>query len=278
MAIRKFKPTSAGRRFGSVIVFRDVITATKPERSLLEPLRRTGGRNNHGHVTSRHRGGRVKRAYRIIDFKRNKFDVPAKVATVEYDPNRSAHIALLHYADGEKRYILAPAGLKVGAVLHSGEHVEPVVGNSMPLSNIPLGMEIHAIELQPGRGAQLVRAAGMGARLLAREGRYVTVILPSGEMRKVLGTCRATIGVVGNSDHQHVKIGKAGRARWLGRRPHVRGSAMNPIAHPMGGGEGRRAGGRHPMSPWGRPSKGGKTRRPKAASDKFIIRRRKKRK
>ena len=277
MAIRRFKPTSAGRRLGSVLVYRDTVTRTEPEKSLLEPRRRTGGRNQHGHITSFHRGGGAKRRYRRIDWKRNKDGVPAKVFSVEYDPNRSANIALLHYADGEKRYILAPKGVKVGTELVSGIGVEPVTGNAMPLSAIPLGMEVHNVEIKPGKGGQMVRSAGMSARLLARENDYATLILPSGEMRKVQVTCRATIGAVGNADHQHVRLGKAGRNRHLGRRPHVRGSAMNPIAHPMGGGEGRRAGGRHPMSPWGKPAKGGKTRRRKALSNKFIVRRRKKR-
>lgn len=277
MAIRKFKPTSAGRRGGSVLIYNADITRTTPEKSLLEPRKRTGGRNSHGHITSRHRGGGAKRKYRRIDFRRNKDDIPAKVFSIEYDPNRSANIALLHYADGEKRYILAPSGLKVGMEVVSGRKVEPTVGNAMPLADMPLGMEVHCVEMKPGRGGQLVRSAGMSARLLAREGRYATLILPSGEMRKILVECRATLGTVGNSDHQHVKIGKAGRARHLGRRPKVRGSAMNPIAHPMGGGEGRRAGGRHPVSPWGKPAKGGRTRKRKNPTSKFIVRRRKKR-
>lgn len=275
MPVRKFRPTSPGRRHGSVLQFKEVITASRPEKSLLEPLKQQGGRNTHGHITTRRRGGGVKRHYRRIDFKRRKDDVPAKVAALEYDPNRSANIALLNYADGEKRYILAPKGLRAGMTVISGRRVEPTVGNAMPLSDIPLGMELHNIEIRPGRGGQLVRSAGMSARLLAREGGYATIILPSGEMRKVLETCRATLGEVGNADHQHVSIGKAGRNRKLGIRPHVRGSAMNPIAHPMGGGEGRRAGGRHPSSPWGKPSKGGRTRRRKNTSTKFIIRRRK---
>jgi len=277
MAIRRFKPTSPGRRRGSVLIFKETITRTTPEKSLLEPIKRTGGRNNHGHMTSRHRGGGAKRAYRRIDWKRNKDGVPANVFSIEYDPNRSANIALLHYLDGEKRYILAPNGLKVGMQVVSGPGVEPTVGNAMPLSSIPLGMEIHNVEIKPGRGGQMVRSAGMSARMMAKEGNYATLLLPSGEMRRVLLTCRATLGVVGNSDHQHVRLGKAGRARHLGRRPHVRGSAMNPIAHPMGGGEGRRAGGRHPTSPWGKPAKGGRTRRRKNPTNKFIVRKRKKR-
>ena len=227
-------------------------------------------------MTIRHRGGGAKRAYRLIDWKRNKDGVPAKVHAIEYDPNRTANIALLHYLDGEKRYIIAPAGLKVGSMLESGQQVEPLVGNAMPLGSVPLGMEVHCVELQPGRGGQLARSAGLAARLVAKEGRYATLVLPSGEMRKVLLTCRATVGSVGNADHQHVKIGKAGRNRHLGRRPRVRGSAMNPIAHPMGGGEGRRSGGRHPMSPWGKPSKGGRTRKHKKSSSAFIVRGRKK--
>lgn len=276
MGIRRFKPTSPGRRDGSVLVFKDEITRKGPEKSLLAPIKRTGGRNNKGRMTSRHRGGGAKRAYRLIDWKRNKDGVPAKVHAIEYDPNRTANIALLHYLDGEKRYIIAPAGLKVGSMLESGQQVEPLVGNAMPLGSVPLGMEVHCVELQPGRGGQLARSAGLAARLVAKEGRYATLVLPSGEMRKVLLTCRATVGSVGNADHQHVKIGKAGRNRHLGRRPRVRGSAMNPIAHPMGGGEGRRSGGRHPMSPWGKPSKGGRTRKHKKSSSAFIVRGRKK--
>ena len=277
MAIRRFKPTSPGRRHGSVLVFRDVVTRTEPEKSLLEPVKRTGGRNTHGHITMRRRGGGAKRRYRRIDFKRDKDGVPARVFSIEYDPNRSANIALLHYRDGEKRYMLAPAGLRVGMEVVSGEGAEPSLGNAMPLGKIPLGMEIHNIEMKPGRGGQLARSAGMSARLMAKEGKYASIALPSGEMRKVLLTCRATLGVVGNADHQHVELGKAGRARHLGRRPKVRGSAMNPVAHPMGGGEGRRAGGRHPQSPWGKPAKGGNTRKRKKPSNKFIVRSRKKR-
>lgn len=277
MGIKTFRPTSPGRRLGSVLIFREEITRTTPEKSLLEPLKGTGGRNAHGHLTSRHRGGGAKRTYRRIDFLREKDGVPAKVATIEYDPNRSANIALLQYRDGEKRYIIAPKGLKVGSEVLSGPGIEPVLGNALPLSDIPLGMEIHNLELRPGKGAALARSAGMTARLLAKEDRYGTVVLPSGEMRRVLLTCRATIGQVGNLDHQHVRIGKAGRSRHLGIRPYSRGSAQNPIAHPMGGGEGRRSGGRHPVSPWGKLAKGGKTRAPKNRSNKFIVRRRKKR-
>lgn len=276
MGIKQFRPTSPGRRLGSVINFREDITRTTPEKSLVFPLPQSGGRNAHGHMTSRHRGGGAKRMYRLIDFRRDKDGVPAKVFSIEYDPNRSANIALLHYKDGEKRYILAPNGLKVGATLLSGSGVEPVLGNCLALTDIPLGMEIHNIELHPGKGGAMARSAGMSARLLARDDEYATVILPSGEMRKVRVVCRATIGQVGNQDHQHVRIGKAGRNRHLGKRPYSRGSAQNPIAHPMGGGEGRRSGGRHPVSPWGKPAKGGKTRKPKHESNKFIIRRRKK--
>ena len=276
MGIRKYKPTSPGRRDGTVLDYAE-ITCTKPEKSLLRPLSKTGGRNNRGRITVRFRGGGNKRRYRLIDFKRNKDGVPAKVFSVEYDPNRSSNIALLHYADGDKRYILAPSGLRPGMEVLSGRNVEPTVGNAMPVSDIPLGMEVHNVELKPGRGGQMVRSAGMSARVMAKEGRYATVLLPSGEMRRVLMTCRATLGKVGNADHQHVRIGKAGRNRHLGRRPHVRGSAMNPVAHPMGGGEGRRAGGRHPTSPWGKPAKGGRTRRRKNPTNKFIVRRRKKR-
>lgn len=276
MAIRKFKPTSPGRRLGSVLVFKEDITRTTPEKSLLETVRGTGGRNAHGRITSRHRGAGVKRRYRIIDFKRTKDGVPAKVFSIEYDPNRSANIALLHYLDGEKRYIIAPHGLKVGATVVSGSGSEPVLGNSLPLLEVPLGMEVHCVEYRPGKGAQMARSAGMSARLLAKEEGMATLILPSGEMRKVQLECRATVGTVGNADHQHVRIGKAGRNRHFGIRPQTRGSAMNPIAHPMGGGEGRRAGGRHPVSPWGKPAKGGKTRKPKNLSNKFIVRRRKK--
>jgi len=277
MAIRRFKPTSPGRRRGSVLIFKEEITRTEPEKSLMEPVKRTGGRNNRGRMTARHRGGGAKRAYRKIDWKRNKDGVPAKVFSIEYDPNRSSNIALLHYADGDKRYILAPNGLRPGMEVVSGSGVEPTVGNAMPLADVPLGMEIHNVEIKPGRGGQMVRSAGMRARMMAKEGKYATLLLPSGEMRRVLMTCRATLGVVGNSDHQHVRIGKAGRNRHLGKRPHVRGSAMNPVAHPMGGGEGRRAGGRHPTSPWGKPAKGGRTRRRKNPTSKFIVRRRKKR-
>ncbi len=276
MAIRRFKPTSPGRRHGSVIDYRDTITTDTPERSLLEPLKKTGGRNAHGHITSRRRGGGARRHYRIIDFKRNKDGIPARVKSIEYDPNRSANIALLAYADGEKRYILAPKGLEVGRIVMNGSEAEPKVGNCMKLKDIPVGLDIHNIELTPNKGGQVARGAGCVSRLMAREGNYAVVVMPSGEMRRIHVECRATIGSIGNADHQHVSLGKAGRRRHMGRRPKVRGSAMNPVAHPMGGGEGRSGGGRHPCSPTGVLAKGGKTRRPNKASDKLIIRRRKK--
>lgn len=273
MAIKKYKRTSAGRRNSSVNTH-DAVTASRPAKSLLRPLKKRGGRNNQGKITVRHRGGGHKRMYRLIDFKRNKDDVAAKVITIEYDPNRSCHIALLEYADGEKTYILAPVGLQIGAELHSGAKVEPRAGNCMPLSAIPVGIEVHNIEMRPGQGGKMVRSAGGAARLAARDGDKAQVILPSGESRLVSAKCRATIGQLGNVEHQGVRIGKAGRKRHLGRRPHVRGSAMNPVAHPMGGGEGRRAGGRQPVSPTGKLAKGGKTRRKRKASDKLILRRR----
>jgi large subunit ribosomal protein L2 len=276
MGIKKYKPTSAGRRNSSVNDFAE-ITSSKPEKTLLQRITRTGGRNAYGRITSRFRGGGHRKMYRIIDFKRRKDGVPAKVATIEYDPNRTANIALLHYADGAKAYMLAPKGTKVGDTVVSGEKVEPRVGNCMPLKSIPVGLEVHAIELQPGRGAQLARAAGAVCQLMACEGGYAVLVLRSGEMRRVPDTCRATIGQVGNLDHQNVRWGKAGRRRWKGLRPHNRGTSMNPVAHPMGGGEGRSGGGRHPCSPTGKLAKGGKTRRPRKASDKLIIRRRKKR-
>ena len=274
MPVRKYRPMTPGTRFRSVSDFKE-LTKDRPEKRLVEAKKRTGGRNNLGRITSRRRGGGAKKAYRVIDFKRDKMEVPAKVATIEYDPNRSTRIALLHYLDGEKRYILAPLKLGVGEMIVSGERVEPKVGNSMPIKNIPQGMEIHNIELRPGRGGQLVRSAGGVATLSAKEGKYANVILPSGEMRLIHVDCRATIGQLGNTDHQHISIGKAGRNRHLGRRPKVRGTAQNPVAHPMGGGEGRSAGGRHPCSPWGKLSKGGKTRSKRARGDRFIIRKRK---
>jgi large subunit ribosomal protein L2 len=275
MAIKTYKPTSAGRRHGSVLDFSH-LTKTKPEKSLLEPLKRTGGRNNHGRITSRRRGGGHKRRYRVIDWKREKDGVPAVVKTLEYDPNRSANIALLHYADGEKRYIIAPLGITVGATLMSGPEADPLPGNSMKLADVPIGLTIHNIELKVGRGAQVCRSAGTSAQLTAREGDYAVVLMPSGELRRVHVQCRVTIGRVGNTDHQNVKLGKAGRKRHMGRRPEVRGTAMNPVDHPMGGGEGRTAGGRHPCSPSGVLAKGGRTRRKNHPNDKFILRRRKK--
>ncbi len=273
MAIKNYKPTSPGRRGMSVSDFAE-ITRNKPERSLLTgAVKKTGGRNVYGRVTSWQRGGGHKRRYRTIDFRRDKFGVPAKVASIEYDPNRSAHIALLHYADGEKRYIIAPQGLKVGAVLVSGPGSPPDIGNAMPLAKIPLGSVIHAIEMRPMKGAQMARAAGSGAQLMAREGSYATLRMPSGEHRLIHVSCMATIGQVGNTEHENQSIGKAGRSRWLGKRPHVRGVAMNPVDHPMGGGEGRSSGGRHPCTPWGVPTKGYKTRK-RVSSDKYIVKRR----
>jgi large subunit ribosomal protein L2 len=276
MAVKKYNPTSPGRRHGT---FPDLseVTAGPSARHLLVPLRKRGGRNNTGRVTTRFRGGGHKRFGRVIDFRRDKDGVPATVAAIEYDPGRSARIALLHYKDGEKRYVLAPLGLTVGRTIESGDRVEPVVGNVMPLANIPLGLFVHNVELQPGRGGQMGRSAGSQIQLLAREGEYATLVLPSGERRKVHVRCRATIGQVGNLDHQNQTLGKAGRTRWLGRRPHVRGVAMNPVSHPMGGGEGRSKGGNIPQSPTGVPSKGGHTRNPRKPSSRFILRGRKKR-
>ena len=274
MALKQFKPITPGQRFKTVNSFTE-ITDVKPEKSLLEPLKKSGGRNNNGRITARRRGGGHKRAYRVIDFKRDKFDVPAKVASIQYDPNRSAFIALLNYVDGEKRYILAPNGLKVNDTVVSGEKVDINVGNSMPLANIPLGTTVHNIELKAGKGGQLARGAGSYAQLMAKEGNYAQLKLPSGEVRMVRIECRATIGQVGNLDHENIKIGKAGRSRWLGRRPKVRGVAMNPIDHPMGGGEGKSSGGRHPCTPWGKPTKGYKTRK-KKPSDALIVKRRNK--
>jgi large subunit ribosomal protein L2 len=276
MAIRKYNPTSAGRRHGSVLDYAE-ITSTKPEKSLLRPKPKSGGRNNHGHMTTRHLGGGNKQKYRVIDFKRDKDGIPAKVATVEYDPNRTCFIALVHYADGEKRYILAPIGLQVGMTILSGETADPNTGNSKRLRDIPIGVQVHNVEIQPGRGGQLARSAGMSVQLTAREGDYAVLTLPSGEVRRVHVSCRATIGRVGNTDHQNVKLGKAGRKRHMGVRPSVRGTAMNPVDHPMGGGEGRTAGGRHPCSPTAVLAKGGRTRRPNHPTNRFIIRRRHKR-
>ena len=278
MGIRNYKPTTPGRRGATVSDFADLTDQKKrPEKSLVVRAKKKGGRNNQGKITCRHRGGGHKRLYRIIDFKRNKDTVPAKVAFIEYDPNRSARIALLHYADGEKRYILAPEGLSVGDTILSGTGAEPNVGNCLALSEIPPGTTIHNIEMQPGRGGQLCRSAGASAVLNAREGKWAQVTLPSGEVRRLPGGCRATVGEIGNSEHQNIVLGKAGRKRWLGRRPHVRGTAMNPVAHPMGGGEGRNSGGRHPCSPSGKLAKGGHTRKRRKASSKAIVRRRKSR-
>ena len=271
MGLKFYKPTSKGRRFASVCDFEE-ITSTKPEKSLLVKLKRTGGRNNTGRMTMRHIGGGHKPVYRIIDFRRNKDGIPARVATSEYDPNRSARIALLHYKDGEKRYILAPKDLVVGQEVLSGERAEPRPGNCLPLRLIPSGLAIHNVELRPGQGGVMARSAGMAAQLMAKEGDYAHISLPSGEIRRVHVDCRATIGQLGNLDHQNVCIGKAGRKRWMGVRPTVRGSAMNPVSHPMGGGEGRRAGGRDPVSPWGVLAKGGKTRKRRKLSTKHIIR------
>jgi large subunit ribosomal protein L2 len=272
MPVKIYKPTTPGRRGMSVSDFAR-ITRAKPERALTEGLTKSGGRNAHGRITAWHRGGGHKRRYRKIDFKREKVGIPAKVAAIEYDPNRTADIALLHYADGEKRYILAPHGLSVGDQVSSGPEAEISPGNALPLSNIPLGTILHAVELKAGKGAQLVRAAGAGTRLMAREGAYATLRLPSGEMRMVHVRCRATIGQVGNLEHVNVTVGKAGRSRWKGIRPNVRGVAMNPVDHPMGGGEGRSSGGRHPCTPWGKPTKGHKTRT-NTRSNKYIVKRR----
>jgi large subunit ribosomal protein L2 len=278
MGIRFYKPTSPGRRNASVSDFADITDKKKqPEKSLLVRLKKHGGRNNQGKITIRHRGGGHRKMYRIIDFKRRKDGVPAEVISVEYDPNRSARIALLQYQDGEKTYIIAPLGLKAGDVLENGPQADPKVGNCMPLLNIPPGTEIHNIEMQPGRGGQLCRGAGTVAVMNAAEGTWAQITLPSGEVRRLHSSCRATIGKVGNTDHNNVTLGKAGRKRWMGRRPHVRGTAMNPVAHPMGGGEGRNSGGRHPCSPTGKLAKGGKTRKRRKNSSKAIIRRRKSR-
>ncbi|HOK96855.1 MAG TPA: 50S ribosomal protein L2 [Anaerohalosphaeraceae bacterium] len=275
MAIRIYKPTSNGRRNASVIDYKAVLTTDKPEKSLCRRIRKTGGRNHTGEITVRFRGGGARRIYRIIDFKRNKDNIPATVQSIEYDPNRNCFISLVQYADGEKRYILAPEGIRVGMTVESGPAVEPRIGNAMPLAAVPVGVEIHNIEMNAGQGGKLVRTAGGVARLMAKEGDWATVVLPSGEMRMVRKECRATIGQLSNGDYQNVKIGKAGRKRYMGRRPHVRGKAMNPVAHPLGGGEGRANGGRHPCSPTGVPAKGGKTRNPRKVSSKRIIRRRK---
>ncbi|HEX7056207.1 MAG TPA: 50S ribosomal protein L2 [Bacilli bacterium] len=272
MPIKKYKPTSPSRRQMTSSTFEE-ITTDRPEKSLLAPLNKRAGRNNQGKITVRHQGGGHKRKYRIIDFKRTKDGIPGRVATIEYDPNRTANIALIHYADGEKRYIIAPKGLKVGDVIESGANADIKTGNALPLENIPVGTLIHNIELKPGKGAQLVRAAGTEAQLLGKEGQYVTIRLSSGEVRKILKTCRATVGSVGNEDHELINIGKAGRNRWLGKRPVVRGVVMNPVDHPHGGGEGKAPIGRKsPMSPWGKPTLGYKTRKKKKASGKYIVR------
>ena len=275
MANRKYKPTSPARRNYTVQTF-DEITSTRPYRPLTQPLKKSGGRNNTGEITMWWRGGGHKRAYRVIDFRREKFDIPAKISTIEYDPNRSARIALVTYADGEKRYILHPLGTKVGDTVLSGEQVDILPGNALPLRHIPLGTEVHNVELRPGKGGQLARSAGASVQVVAKEGKYVTLRLPSGETRLIMPQCLATVGQVGNLDHGNIRIGKAGRQRWLGRRPHVCGNAMNPVDHPLGGGEGHAAGGRHPVSPWGQPAKGFKTRK-KKASDRLILARKKKR-
>ncbi len=272
MGIKKYNPTTPGRRFMTVSTFEEVTKKT-PEKSLLEPLKKSGGRNSNGRITMRHRGGGAKRKYRVIDFKRNKIGVPGKVAGIEYDPNRSARIALIHYADGEKRYILAPIGLGVGDTVMAGSEADVRPGNAMKLKDIPLGTTIHNIEVQPGLGGVLVRSAGTSAQLMAKEGKYAFVRMPSTELRLILLECSATIGQVGNEDHENVTVGKAGKTRWLGRRPHVRGMVMNPVDHPLGGGEGKTKGNKHPVSPWGTPAKGFRTRK-KKQSDKFIVRRR----
>ena len=275
MGIRYYKPTTAGRRQGSVSDFAEITDRKKkPEKALVVPYRKKGGRNNQGIVTARFRGGGHKRMYRLIDFKRQKDNVWAKVVAIEYDPNRSARIALVQYDDGEKSYILAPEGLKAGDKIVSGEEAEPRVGNCIPLRRIPLGMTIHNLEMQPGRGGQICRSAGTSATLTAREGRWAQITMPSGEVRRVSSDCRATIGSIGNADHMNISLGKAGRKRWLGRKPHNRGVSQNPVSHPMGGGEGRSSGGRHPCSPTGVLAKGGKTRKKRKPSNAAIIRRR----
>lgn len=271
MGVKKLKPTSPGRRFQTVSDF-ETVTKSKPEKSLLAKQKRSSGRNAYGRITSRHRGGGHKRRYRVVDFRRTKDGIPAKVAAIEYDPNRNARIALLHYVDGEKRYILAPVKVEVGDMLESGSSAEIRPGNAMPLRNIPTGTIVHAVELRPGGGAKMGRSAGASIQLMSKEGKYALVRLPSGEMRQILLDCRATIGQVGNTDAELVKIGKAGRSRWKGKRPQSRGVVMNPVDHPLGGGEGRSSGGRHPVSPWGKPE--GCTRKKNKASDKYIVRRR----
>jgi large subunit ribosomal protein L2 len=277
MSVKIYKPTSPARRFMSVADFAELTRGKEPEKSLLAPLSKTAGRNSHGRITTRHRGGGHKRRYRIIDFRRDKDGVPAKIASIEYDPNRSARIALLHYADGEKRYILAPAGVKVGDVIETGGQADIKPGNCLQLRYMPLGTTVHNVELKIGKGGQLIRAAGTSGQLMAKEGNYAMIRMPSGELRKIHLNCKATVGEVGNADHIHVRIGKAGRKRWLGIRPTVRGVVMNPIDHPHGGGEGRAGQGNpHPVSPWGWHTKGHRTRK-NHASDKYIVRRRSKR-
>jgi large subunit ribosomal protein L2 len=275
MALKSFKPTSASRRQMTVSTFEE-ITRTEPERSLLKPLRKKAGRNSEGRLSVRHKGGGHKRMFRTIDFKRNKDGIPARVASIEYDPNRSANIALLYYQDGFKAYILAPNGLQVDQMVVSGADADIKVGNTLPLQNIPVGTLLHNIEMKPGKGAQMVRTAGASAQLMAKEGSYATLRLPSGEMRMIRIECRATIGQVGNLDHENINIGKAGRSRWLGIRPTVRGSVMNPCDHPHGGGEGRNSIGRNPVTPWGKPALGAKTRKKKNQSNRFIVKRRSK--
>lgn len=273
MGIKKYKPTSPGRRGMTVSTFEEITTST-PEKSLLQPLKSNGGRNNQGRMTTRHQGGGHKRMYRVIDFKRDKDDIPAKVASIEYDPNRSANIALLNYADGEKRYIIAPYGIQVGDTVISGASVDIKPGNALPLSAIPVGTVVHNVELRPGQGGQMARSAGSSVQLMAKEGKYATLRMPSGEMRMVLDRCRATIGLVGNIDQENINIGKAGRSRWLGIRPANRGVVMNPVDHPHGGGEGRSPVGRNPVTPWGKPALGAKTRDRKKASNRMIVKRR----
>ncbi len=274
MAVKSYRPTTPAQRFKTVSTF-DEITKDKPEKSLLQPIRKKGGRNSYGRITVRRRGGGHKRRYRVIDYKRQKDGIPAKVMSIEYDPNRSAYIGLLYYADGDKRYILAPKGLKVGDQVLSGADAEIRVGNVLPLKKIPLGSEIHNIELKPGHGGQLVRGAGTSAQLMAKEGDYAQIKLPSGEVRMIRIQCRATMGQIGNLDHVNISMGKAGRNRWLGKRSKVRGVVMNPVDHPMGGGEGKSSGGRHPTTPWGKPTKGYITRKKKKRSNSYIIKRRK---
>jgi len=275
MGIRKLKPTSPGTRFKSNFTFEE-ITKSTPEKSLTVALKKSGGRNNHGRITVRHRGGGHKRKYRVIDFKRDKHGVPAKVFSIEYDPNRSARIALLHYADGEKRYIIAPNGLKVGDKISSGSGSEISVGNALPLNDMPLGSFVHNVEIKPGKGGQIGRSAGSSLQLMAKEGKFAQLKMPSGEVRLINITCLATFGMVGNSEHENISLGKAGRTRWLGKRSYVRGVAMNPVDHPMGGGEGKTSGGGHPVSPWGQKAKGLRTRKRKNPSNKYIVKRRKK--